>query len=273
MESVSRNNTYAVVVWYHPQEEAAAFIRLYKKDVAGVIVVDNSETDNRHLLQCEEVVYLPQGKNLGIGAALNIGCREALQRGATWVLTMDQDSQWNQHSVAQYMTEVNQYDGFAQVALFSPFHDCDGHPERHHLNGRFETREVVMCSGNLLRLSSWKEVGGFNEDFFIDYVDDEMCHRLNAHHWQVVRANTILLTHSLGNGVKYIGWRHHPYIPHPVWRYFYIARNIHRLMRMYPDAAPYYRSQRRKYLKRLWLYDWHDKWAKLREFRRGWREA
>lgn len=270
MVSKNFDNLYAVVVWFHPTEKEYTTLSLYKEDVAHVIVVDNSETDNRSLLQVDQrVTYLPLMQNYGIAYALNRGCELAMQAGAQWVLTMDQDSRWNQQTVKEYVEEIMQYPQFDKVAIFSPFHDCDGTPEKHHKHGRFETREVVMCSGNLLRLNAWQQTE-FREDFFIDLVDDEICCHLRQLGWQVVRANNILLTHKLGNGIKYFGLTKHPYIPHPAWRYFYIARNIRRMLHLYPDMQKYYRKQVYKYIKRLCLYDYNDKIHKLREFWRGW---
>jgi rhamnosyltransferase len=274
MASTNIHNICAVVVWYHPTEQEADRIRLYEHDVDCVIVVDNSENDNSRLLASfSNVIYLPQLSNTGIAAALNTGCREALKHKAEWVLTMDQDSRWDQHSVQQYIRETSQYDQLARTAVFSPFHDCDGHPEKHHRNGRFEPRQVVMCSGNLLRLSAWQEIKGFNESFFIDYVDDEMCCHVRQNGWLVVRANEILLTHSLGNGARTIGATKHVYVSHPAWRYYYIARNARRMQSLYPSMRKYYSKQLGKYLKRLLLYDWSDKKNKLHEFFRGWRDT
>jgi len=271
MASKSFDNLYAVVVWFHPTDKEYETLCLYKDDVSHVVVVDNSETDNSGLLHDDpQVTYMPLMQNYGIATALNRGCRVAREAGAQWVLTMDQDSRWDQQSVREYIEEVSQYEPFEKVAIFTPFHDCDGTPEKHHKHGRFEQREVVMCSGNLLRIQAWEQTGGFREDFFIDLVDDEICCHLRRLGWQVVRINHILLSHRLGNGVKYIGFTKHPYIPHPAWRYFYIARNIRRMLILYPDMQKYYKKQVYKYIKRLCLYDNNEKIRKLCEFRRGW---
>lgn len=274
MESISANQVYAVVVWFHPTAVEVEAIRLYRNEVAGVIVVDNSDTDNRALLADDpSVTYMPLLQNRGIAAALNVGCRWAQEAGAVWVLTMDQDSRWDQHSVTQYIAEANRYEQLSSTAIFSPFQDCDGRPDKHHRHGRYEQRQVVMCSGNLLRLSAWQEVNGFQETFFIDYVDDEICCHVRNRGWQVVRTNNILLSHSLGNGVQTIGATRHIYVAHPAWRYYYIARNARRMQQLYPTMRKYYAKQLRKYVKRLLLYDWNDKWNKLREFLRGLHEA
>ncbi len=271
MEYKKFSRIIGIVIWYNPSEKEGQTVTLYNSDVEHVIIVDNSASDNRHLCEhMNNVTYIPCMENKGIAAALNIGCEEALRQGADWALTMDQDSRWDQVSVRQYIEEVAQYEAFDRVAIFSPFHDIDGTPEKHHRTGRFEQRNVVMCSGNLLRLAVWQQAGGFREEFFIDLVDDEICCHVRELGWQVVRANNILLTHTLGGGVRTLGFTHKQYIPHPAWRYYFIARNIHRMIHLYPAMEKYYRKQVGKYIKRLCLYDTEDKIHKLREFRRGW---
>ena len=272
MASPNIHNTAAVTVWYHPGEKEAEAVQLYREQVAFTVVVDNSDEDNRALLKgMEKVIYLPLHSNQGIAAALNRGAEYCLEQGVEWVLTMDQDSRWDQQSVTDYMQAAARYEEQDKVAIFSPFQDCDGHPEKHHRKGEYEQREMVMCSGNLLRLKAWQEAKGFREDFFIDIVDEEICCHLRQLGWQVVRINSILLTHHLGNGVRHTGLTKHAYTVHPAWRYYYIARNIRRMLQLYPAMRPYYKHQVYKYLKRLFLYDFDHKIDKLKAFYKGWR--
>lgn len=259
-----------VVVWYHPAQKEVEALELYRNDLPQVVVIDNSETNNYTLCaQMPNVRYLSLGENKGIAAALNAGCKEAQKMGAEWVLTMDQDSRWDKHSVPQYIAEAEQYEAFDHVAIFAPFHDCDGHPETHKRPGRFQQLRIIMCSGNLLRLKAWQEVGGFREDFFIDSVDDEICCHLRQKGWQIIRTNEILLTHHLGNGVQIVKIIHHPYTSHAAWRYFYIARNMRWMVQLYPEMRKYYKKYLRKELKRLVLYDWDDKCNKIKNYMRG----
>lgn len=270
---LSRNNIAAVVVWFNPGQEEVDAISLYHNDVSRVVVVDNSASSNADLLNgLQNAEYIPLFENKGIATALNTGCRKALEYGAEWFLTMDQDSRWDIHSFHDFLGEVAEYGQCDNVGIFTPYHDCDGHPETHHRNGRFEERRMVMCSGNLLRAEAWLKANGFRDDFFIDSVDDEMCCHLWKLGYKVVRANGIFLNHQLGEGIKYLPFTHHQYIPHKAWRYYYIGRNIHRMMRLYPDTRKYYRREMRKYVKRLLLYDWDDKVAKLKNLKKGWYE-
>lgn len=268
------NRIVGIVVWYNPSQKERQALSLYNGDLEHVIIVDNSAVENRPLCaNLDNITYIPCLENKGVASALNIGCREAVRMGADWVLTMDQDSRWDQSSVKQYIEEAAQYDSFDKVAIFSPYHDCDGRPEKHHRFGRFESRRFIMCSGNLLRLSAWQQTGGFRDDFFIDLVDDEMCCHLHRLGWEVVRTNEIRLTHSLGNGVRFVGVTRRPYTPHAAWRYYYIGRNMHYMVQLYPEMAHYYHSRVRKELKRLLFYDFEDKYAKLHNFFRGLRDG
>lgn len=268
------NRIVGLVIWYNPSEKEGQTVTLYNRDLERVIIVDNSATDNSHLCaNMDNITYIPCMGNKGIATALNIGCREAARMGAEWVLTMDQDSRWDQASVRQYIEEAAQYEDFDKVAIFSPFHDCDGTPEKHHRTGRFESRQVVMCSGNLLRLSVWEQTGGFRDDFFIDLVDDEICCHAHRLGWDVVRANHIFLTHSLGDGVRFVAFTQHPYTPHSAWRYYFIGRNMRYMAQLYPEMARYYNFRARKELKRLLFYDFDDKHAKLSNYIRGLREG
>ncbi len=274
MNTITPNNTIAVVVWYNPTSNEQQAVMHYCHDVRHVIIVDNSNTDNQTLSHSiPNSTYLPNKRNLGIAAALNIGCHQAVQLGAEWILTMDQDSLWKQWSVAQYINECNQYDNISQVAIFSPFHLSGGHQAKHLEQARFETINTVMCSGNLLRAQAWLQTGGFREDFFIDLVDDEINCHLRQLGWTIIRANAVALDHQLGNGVECVGPTHHHYTSHATWRFYYIGRNMVHMLHLYPTERKYYHHQRWKVLKRLFLYESTDKCKKIATFIRGWKDG
>lgn len=85
---------FAVVVTYHPLD-VTELIASLASQCGAVIVVDNSEVTPQHLVvACDEnqAQLLPLQKNVGIGAAQNIGIDMALRRGARGVILFDQDS-------------------------------------------------------------------------------------------------------------------------------------------------------------------------------------
>ena len=268
------NTIIGVVVWFQPTAQEREALQLYHTYLEKVIIVDNSDTDHSALCaDIENAVYLSHRNEHGIAGALNIGFREAERLGAQWVLTMDQDSLWNQSSLRDYIAEAQQYSHFEKVGIFSPYHDCGEREDRHRSENRFQALPIVMASGNLVRLQAWKEAQGFNEPFFIDYVDFEFDEHIRQLGWTIVRTNTITLTHRLGNGAKKLPLSRRTYTAHPAWRYFYRGRNALHMSQLYPSRRSFYIRRVLKELKRLCLYEWTDKGAKLRQYIRGIRQG
>nr|WP_241635356.1 hypothetical protein [Fusobacterium gastrosuis] len=79
-----------------------------------------------------------------------------------------------------------------------------------------------MTSGNFLNLEISKDIGDFEEKFFIDEVDHEYCYKIYKKGYKVLIINNIMLEHNLGNSKKHgLYWAtHHNYI-----RRYYIVRN------------------------------------------------
>ena len=126
---IQQNNLYAVVVWYNPTEEQKYSLLSYLWAVKHVVIVDNSQKNNDILLsdlQKENYTYISFGDNLGIATALNRGCRIAIEAGAEWVLTMDQDSVWDKEQLRYYLEATNKYPDIEKVGVFSPRQDYTG---------------------------------------------------------------------------------------------------------------------------------------------------
>jgi rhamnosyltransferase len=56
----------------------------------------------------------------------------------------------------------------------------------------------VITAGALHSVSAWRHVGGFRDDFFIDYVDIEFCFAARARGYVVAQAHAPTILHSIG---------------------------------------------------------------------------
>lgn len=270
---IRQENLYAVVVWYHPTAEQARNLTSYMWAVGHTIVVDNSEQDNGDLLSdlhLENYTYIPLRDNKGIATALNIGCKEAFAVGAEWVLTMDQDSEWDKEQLQYYIATANRYSELEQVGVFSPRQDYTGHTR--HYAAQYEQKIAVMSSGCLLSKKGFDATQGFKDDWFIDEVDNEYCMHIHRLCMQVVIVNNALLVHQLGEKrtIRFMGLWRKEYIDHAPFRYYYMVRNNLELSRLYPEYKKYNCKRLQKMLKRIVLYDHRHKWASLRMCYRGW---
>lgn len=265
----------AIVVWYHPTDEQVQTLRTYSDAVKHVVIIDNSDDDHSDLLvslPIDRYTYLPQHANTGIAAALNTGCRWAFAHGASWVMTMDQDSRWETDQLARYIAYANAYAEVENVGVFSPRQDYTGHTRQYAQ--RYEQKIAVMTSGCLLSAKGFAATGGFREELFIDEVDNEYCMHIRRLGMQVVIINDILLSHQLGSPrvIRLFGIWRKEYTYHAPFRYYYITRNILYLNALYPEYRHFNNKRLRKMLKRVVLYHRGQRMKILAMCWRGWRD-
>lgn len=226
----------AVCVFYNPDETCVRNISSYSTVIERVYVIDNSNTDSRELLQdLPNVIYIPNMKNLGIAAALNIGCEKAYNDGFKWCMTMDQDSSWKKETIANFLYETEilikenrKIVSIAPSLLLSKNQTSYIGDLKRKLRPvvrdsvKFKYTDRVITSGNIISLDSWNSIGRFNDSLFIDEVDSEFCYRLCEEGFDIVQYSDIEMEHILGTPRKTFFPR--PENHHGV-RLYYIVRN------------------------------------------------
>jgi rhamnosyltransferase len=226
----------AIIVSFNPQ--ADKFVPLLERlldQLDHVIVVDNSPKDSdaalEQILQAslplERVSLCRIGDNLGIAAALNIGIGSALDEGADFILLSDQDSLPANDMVKNLKAAYDRLSatGVAVGAIGPTFTDqYTGYtyPFQADIPGRFfyghraptaEQPDVealtLITSGTLIPASVLHDVGPMREDFFIDHVDIEWCHRARSRDYTLFGNGQAKMLQSMGEDnlrVWYFGW-------------------------------------------------------------------
>jgi rhamnosyltransferase len=208
------------VVLYNPDNSVWDNINTYLSEVEVLYAVDNSEIYNEVLIEKiknnSKIRYINNDRNLGIASALNIGARSALGNKYEWLLTMDQDSSFNDSS---YFRAFDEYENKERIALFSPTHYQSQNSHRDNIINSFAT--IVMTSGNILNLKAYTAIGGFTEKLFIDEIDHDYCLRAILKGFSIIQCN-IELKHTLGKPVYKNGKE---ITIHNNVRIYYITRN------------------------------------------------
>jgi rhamnosyltransferase len=238
----------SVMVVHNPDSTLEENIRALLREVPSLIVVDNcSEPSLRPRIAalsatCNfEVIW--EKKNIGLAAGLNGGIRMALRdERYTWIATFDQDSRvspgFSQTMIAAYALCPFR----DKVALIAPRYVLS--PERAAgdppIDGpQFQEIPVTLQSGSLFSRSALKDVGLFDESFFIDYVDFEFCLRLRKRGFRIIEATRAPLNHCVGTPTVHtflnktcLVFNHSPV------RRYYAARNRLRIYKRYFFSDP-----------------------------------
>ncbi len=258
----------AVITLYNPDEKIIIRAESLLPFVEKLFLIDNSDNSNdriiEHFKNDLKVNYVFNGRNIGIAASMNIAIKLALEENFVFILTMDQDSEFESNSLEVLISTIQENE---DVAIYSPFHK-NKFFTKPSTNHNVEEVSDVMTSGNLLNLCAVKKVGFFREDYFIDYVDIEYCLRLRKNGYRILRVNSSILIHNEANLLEknFIGKKIYP-PNHKPFRWYYKVRNFFYLKKEYQQDFPDYfiiesRNIRNNIIKFL-LYE-REKYLKIK---------
>jgi len=218
---------YGAVILYNPQGDIIKNINSYLDQIDYLLIMDNSPEKNYKISNYYEnsnkVEYLFNNENLGIAKALNIAAENAISLGYNYLLTMDQDSYFE----SSFLEKINR-ELFSQndIGIITPFHKNKFESQKPTKFDLIELR-FVKTSGNLLSLKAYREIGPFNENFFIDYVDIEYNFRMIKKGYKILQIQSLILNHNEANlsRNKFI-WRDVYPWNHSPERWYYKVRNL-----------------------------------------------
>ena len=201
----------AVIPSYRPDGPALLdLLNALNAQHVDVLIADDASTEASEptLAEAEArgAVVVRHDRNAGIARSLNDGLRWAADRGATWLLTVDQDSTLSTDYVERILAAAD-----VAVAVLGPhaigavgagsIDDASGalsYPVR-QVSGLPCTEELVQ-SGTLWSIAGLTAIGGFDETLGIDAVDAAACVRLRAAGRRLILARGLSLGHRVGEG-------------------------------------------------------------------------
>lgn len=177
------------------------------------------------LISCfANVSVIGDGTNVGIAKALNCLANTAIQYGAKWLLTLDQDTVVKPQLIADYEKELSADPLLASLTCIIEDRNFTYDEKKEE-----ESKYVSSCitSGNYINLDVWKKIGGFDEKLFIDKVDTDYCYRLIQNGYKILKIPYVGILHEVGSSTKrhsilgkqFVVFNHSPF------RCYYIIRN------------------------------------------------
>lgn len=204
---------YALVLnWNNWRDTARCVESLQHLDYQNIrlMLIDNGSTDNsplrlRRLLPGVEI--LENGVNLGFGGGNNIGIRLAAERSAdyVWLVNNDTVADARALSVMVKVAERNPNVGAVGSVLYSMIE-----PNKIQTWGGGKVNlwtgiirhigithvDYITGASMLIRATALKEVGLFDEDFFLYWEDTDLCFRLRRAGWKLAVASDSMLRHA-----------------------------------------------------------------------------
>jgi GT2 family glycosyltransferase len=195
----------------------------------SIVIYDNSPAEQNSVLESRfPVFYKHDATNAGLPGAYNFALTRAFEDHCEWLLLLDQDTPITHQFVTELIACARTLRNQPQVAsivpkllvddkIYSPiahFIDQLRHQYRrsHAVSkgtvGVQEGRLVAYNSGAALRVAAVRSIGGFPEEYWLDYLDHALFHSLfvRGYHMYVMQAQ-IAHGASQANVSDVPGWR------------------------------------------------------------------
>ena len=242
---LNKNKITGTVILYNPEDDLYENIQSYISDIDVLYMVDNSTVHNKKLIKklqnsFTNIVYINNNANLGIATALNIGCDKAIEDGAKWILTMDQDSKFI--NFEHYIKCLESLYNTSDIAILSANTTWDDKKEvPSNLSCEYKETFSAITSANLLNLELFEKVGRFEDKLFIDLVDYDYCIKAQSKNLKVLYFKDVLVKHALGSVFlrkNLITRKIRTKVEHNPQRVYYFARNFLYVAKKYGKQFP-----------------------------------
>lgn len=223
-----------IVTLYNPDiESAARNINCYLKHIDHLLVWANSAIDDKDgfldlLSDRNKVDFIQCEENAGICRPLNAGVKVAREKGYKYLLTMDQDGIWPDFpAYLDKAMDLRREDSSISItgpAVAEPEEGTELNEIRAPGGISYDT--YVITSGAIYDVSMFDTTGVFDEAFFIDAVDEDMCLRASRKGFKYAVIGDSVIVQQFGRRTEHRLFRRtivtHSY---SAVRYYYIVRN------------------------------------------------
>ncbi len=228
----------ACVILYNPGESVIDNIQSYIEHVGKLYLIDNSESASLDFQKTynslPKTMIVQDGFNEGIAKRLNQACQLALQDGFGYLLTMDQDSFFDESIVKKYFSCIQLYLSKEKVAMFGVNYE----QKIFNADCNFSKVKVLITSGSVINLSNYKNIGGFDENLFIDFVDTDYCFKSILKGYELVQFSSIYMHHEIGTTTQHRSLKNMKLSTrsiHSSIRLYYMTRNFLYLQNKYKE--------------------------------------
>ena len=287
----------AGMVLFNPEiEHTVANAKNILSQVEHLIFVDNGSSNiadfAAKFADEKRVTFILNDENMGIAFALNRILDTASEKGYDWVLTLDNDTVCDPDMISVY----SQYTHLDRFGIISPhiIHRGNLSPEEYLSAPKHEVELIhsydrCITSASLTNVKAAKEVGGFNDELFIDAVDFDLNIKLISAGYSILKANDTYIVQEIGNRVpvnlfkliykltrikKFKTVRY--FSVHSDFRLYYIARNYKWFLKKYKTTSPTVNrwASFKDMLLRFMLYPKErSRRAMLKAVRKGYRDS
>ncbi len=207
--------------------------------------------ENAQLAYPNKIVYKKNNTNLGLPPNYNFAIEFGRKNNMKFLLLLDQDSNTPENTVTKLLSDYQSLSKSFKVGAVCALNEekIDVANENYlwdfyRRKGMYNSggiREIVLAmnSGFMAPISVYTEIGGYDENYFLDCVDQEMCLRMISCGYKIFKSEQAVIGHFEGELIfgNFLGIKF-PVIRQTPKRYYYISRGTFQLLIKYWRKFP-----------------------------------
>jgi rhamnosyltransferase len=203
MEEMNNNiKMLGLVTLYHPDfPNAVDNIMRYLPYLDSLVIWDNSPLEHnlkQNILalldtEADKVIWYGDGNNYCVAPAINYSWHYAQENHYDSILLMDQDSQWE--SFRDFRKQVEECLIQNDNRVFCPYIIGNDFFE---ITQEIQNKRVFITSGTVIPIKILNKVGGADEAFPLDALDNDLAIRIQKAGYSIVCLTKHILHHTIG---------------------------------------------------------------------------
>lgn len=226
------------------------------------IIVDNGSNEKivgdleRYCANSKNVFLIKNGSNLGISKAYNKAVEFSHTRDIYWLFFFDSDATYSRLYFNEMMKcwEESSSKGI-KIGIVSPI--VGDAPDLIGIQWKKDVSFVssVITSGIMTNTEVFEDVGGYDENYFLELADFAFCKRVLKKDYSIIRLNKILISQTFGLTVSE---------KYPMINAFNFISSISSRIRLRNNSSNVYRTRYPVYGE-MRLNQYYENYGKLTE--------
>lgn len=200
--------------------------------VEKIFLYDNGSENLMHILEIcksfskDRIEILANHENLGLPINLNDCLKKCNEQNFEWLLTLDQDSICDENLVMIYKELILEKNDLKIISFTPEILEDRISQELTNIDISNVLIDKCITSGNMIKVNEIIKIGGFDESYFIDNVDFDLCARIIINGYKIMKTSKTYIHHTIGDSKehriilkKIVSYNHSPI------RVYYIFRN------------------------------------------------
>lgn len=193
------------VTLFNPKQQDIDNLLNMSNNFDYVLIYDNTEDESKiiNFKHSEKVIVFSEKRNNGLSVAFNTCISKANEVGVDLLMFFDQDSRFSSVNIDKLFSVMEEKMKGEKVGMIGPTIDYQNNNIK--VSNEFIKKDWLITSGSILNMNLVKEGLSFDENYFINYIEPDVCSDIKKMGYTIYEYSGVVLVQELGCKHLFLG--------------------------------------------------------------------